>query len=590
MKRTITRLVVGCCLCGTATWAACASDDAGQKPDPASAAAAPPASPPPADPAFAALADKTYQAYLETHPGLGVELGLHAYDGRVPDVSAGAIQRETAQLHELEAEVAAVDAQRLSTIQRVEREVLLSVLRNALFRIEVLRYPQRNPIVYSLSLSEYISRPYAPLADRAQAVIQVANASPTFFAQAQENLDEVMPRTFVNIALLQTKGTVTFVRDDVKLAFADLQDPKLAAKLAAALDTMASTLEQHATFLEQRLAKADDNYALGTETFLGLLKVQNTLDIDLPTLKAVAERDLARNTKAIEAAARQIDKDRPVADVVAEVLANKPAADAVLDEARAQMTELRAHIKDNNIVTIPSDDVAEVKVTPPFLRYNFAFLDGAGPFESTPLPSFYYITPPDPSWPPEKQAAYVPGKTDLLGTSIHEVWPGHFLHMLHKKQVPSKILKSFWNYAMGEGWAHYVEEMMVTTGGYHADDPATQIGMLINALLRNVRFLSAIGLHCEGMTVAASEAMFKARAFQDDGNAQQQAVRGTFDPMYLSYTLGKLMIMKLKEDVRAEQGDAFSAQAFHDRFLSYGAAPVPVIRRAMLGDDAGPAL
>ncbi len=270
-------------------------------------------------------------------------------------------------------------------------------------------------------------------------------------------------------------------------------------------------------------------------------------------------------------------------------MSKKPSAKRVLPEARAQAVQTRKFVLEHEIATIPSEDVAEVRVTPPFLRWNFAFLDAAGPFETKPLPGFYYISPPDPLWPKAKQQGYLPATVDLYYVTVHELWPGHFLQLLHQKTNPSKVLKSFWNYAMGEGWAHYTEEMMWEAGAAKGDE-RNHIGQLLNALLRNVRFVSAIGLHAKGMSVAESERLFIDKAFQDEANASQQAVRGTFDPMYLSYTVGKLMILKLRQDWKAKVGNDYSLKAFHDRFLSYGAAPVPVIREAMLGPGSGPAL
>jgi hypothetical protein len=303
----------------------------------------------------------------------------------------------------------------------------------------------------------------------------VADASGDFLENAHSNLEERIPRTWLQTALLQTRGSMECLRGDVRQAMAGLSEPQLAQQLHAALERMVAALGRNEQFLEGRLARATDAFALG-------------------------------------------------------------------------------------------------------------------PFEKEALPSFYYISPPDPSWPREQQLAYLPGRTDLLAVSIHEVWPGHFLQHLHQEQVDSRILQSFSNSPFTEGWAHYTEEMMVWDAGFRRQDPAVQVGVLVTALLRNVRFLAAIGLHTQGMTAEEAERLFREKAFQDVGNARQQAVRGTFDPMYLSYTLGKLMIYKLREDWRARVGEAFSLKDFHDRFLSYGSAPIPTIRRAMLGEDAGPAL
>ena len=237
-------------------------------------------------------------------------------------------------------------------------------------------------------------------------------------------------------------------------------------------------------------------------------------------------------------------------------------------------------------MTIPGDEQARVAEAPPYNRANSAYIDIPGPYEKG-LPATYYIAPPDPNWSEKERRDYIPGRADLLFTSVHEVWPGHFLQFLHSNRSGSIVGRVFVGYAFSEGWAHYAEEMMWEMD-FGNGDPETHIGQLSNALLRNVRFLSAIGLHTHGMTVAESERMFRESAFQDPGTARQQAARGTYDPAYLNYTMGKLMIRKLREEWSASRGGRAAWHDFHDQILSYGGPPIPMIRRAMLGKDDGP--
>lgn len=238
-------------------------------------------------------------------------------------------------------------------------------------------------------------------------------------------------------------------------------------------------------------------------------------------------------------------------------------------------------------MSIPSADLAEVRVSPPFNRFNSASLSSAGVFESKPLPSFYYITPPDPTWPKEQQREYLHPSHYLLFTTVHELWPGHFLQALYAKKQPSRVLKSFCSYANVEGWAHYAEEMM-WDAGLGGGDPRVRVGMLLSALTRNARFLAALGLHTGGMTVEEATRLFQEKAFMPVAGARQQAVRGTFDPFYSSYTLGKLMIVKLRDDWKAKleaegKGNVYTLQAFHEAFLAQGCQAVPIIREAMVG-------
>ncbi|MEM7157817.1 MAG: DUF885 domain-containing protein [Myxococcota bacterium] len=566
--------------------AASACKPTGASPAPAASAAQPEATD------FGALRDSIVAGYYDLYPARAVELGLHEFDGKLHDSSQAGLELELEFIEAAIADLEAIDPSTLDRTQRVEHGALLVAARSERFELKDRRAPWRNPMFYmgDLNLTPYIARDYAPLEQRAQAVIAIANGAATHLANADANLEDALPRTWVDTALLQTRGTITFVQTDVPTAMKGLQ-PMTAAQLETALSMMVAALTTFEAALVKRQAAATDDYALGAESFIAMLRETQGIDVDLATLEAIGQADLERNLAAMDTAAKQIDAEADVRTTIEKVRNEKPAADAVLDVATEQSTQMRAFLLDQDLISIPTEDVAEVRLSPPFMRWNAAFLDPAGPFSTGSLPSFYYISPPDPAWPEQQQRDYIPGTTDLLFITIHEVWPGHFLHSLHMKAHATAALKSYGNYAMTEGWAHYTEEMMWEQG--ISTDPRVRVGQLQNALLRNVRYMSAIGLHTKGMTVEQSLAMFRDQAFQDEGNAQQQAVRGTFDPMYLSYTLGKLIILKLRDDMRAKaeaEGRSFSLKAFHDELLSFGAAPLPVIREAMLGPDAGPVL
>jgi uncharacterized protein (DUF885 family) len=541
--------------------------------------------------AFEGTRDAFFEGYLERTPTFAASIGFHKYDGMLPDVSARGLSARGEWLRTQQAAFEAVPPGELEPENAIEREVILTQIRGDRFDLEVARWPFTNPMSYidRLSLSDYISRDYAPLAQRARAVIALSLATKPYLEAAQRNLPEAMPRTWIETALLQIDGLIEFVDQDVTPAFRSVDDPMLRTEVADALRAYAEALVAYREFLRGRLRKATDDFALGTDRFHKMLSAKEGVTIDLPRLRRVGEEDLAHNLAILELAARAIDPKKPVAAAVDQVKREKSDADKVLAEATTQARAMRKLLVDKKIVTIPSEDAVEVRATPPFMRWNFAFLSSPGVFEQKPLPSFYYISPPDPSWPRQEQVAYVLSHADLLYTTVHEVWPGHFLQYLHQKRVRSRILRTFCTYSAVEGWAHYAEQMMHQEGA-SGEDPKLAVGQLTNALLRNVRFISAIGLHTAGMTVRDSMTMFETQAFAERPTARQQAARGTFDPGYLNYTLGKLMIRKLRDDWARKVGQAYSLKAFHDTFLSYGCAPVPVIRRAMLGPDAGPAL
>jgi hypothetical protein len=302
---------------------------------------------------------------------------------------------------------------------------------------------------------------------------------------------------------------------------------------------------------------------------------------------ALGRADLARNVAALKDACAQFAPGKSIPDCVKKEAAHKPEGGPVA-EGRRQLVMLEAFVRSKDIVSIPDTQHAQVMPSPPYQQSNSAFIDIPGPYEKG-MPSVYYISPPNPKWTKAEQEGYIPGVADLLFTSVHEVWPGHFLQFLHANHSPSMLGRLFVGYAYAEGWAHYCEEMMWEEGLGNGD-PETHVGQLINATLRDARFISAIGMHSGKMTTAESEKLFHDEAFQDAATSREQAERGTYDPAYLNYTLGKLMIRKLRDDWTATRGGKTAWKAFHDAFLQYGGPPIPLVRQAMLGNKAGPAL
>jgi hypothetical protein len=313
-----------------------------------------------------------------------------------------------------------------------------------------------------------------------------------------------------------------------------------------------------------------------------MLKATEGVDITMADLKVAGELNLEQNLNQLYEACAEFAPGASTKDCVLKVQNRKPPEGAVGGATR-QLPDLRKFLEDNSLVSIPGTENALVDESPPHKRFNSAYIEIPGPFESG-LPSVYYISPPDPTWSEEDQAAYVPGETELQSTSVHEVWPGHFLQFLHANRAANIVGQHFSTYSFVEGWAHYTEQM-VLDAGLKDGDPEYQIGQLLKALLRNVRYLSAIGLHAEGMTVEQSQTLFEEKAFRDFGNASQQALRGTYDPGYLNYTLGKLMINKLRSDWTAGRGGEEAWGQFHDEFLGFGSPPIPLIRELMLDEE-----
>jgi hypothetical protein len=524
--------------------------------------------------------------YFPLNPNFAVYQGRHELDGQLPDWSPEGLKAARDQREQAIADAQALDPAGLSPEQAFERDYLVHVLQGELFWLTEADWPHKNPGFYvgALDPNVYIARPYADAETRMQAFIEYAKNVPAAAAQIEANLKLPLPETYLKYGQAGFGGFAEYYSGDAKAAFAEVKDDALQAEFddaAAAASVAMQQLSEHIG----SVPATKDGYALGDEKFSDMVRLTEAVDIPLAELKAIGEADLKRNQDALKQACTAYAPGLPLGDCMAKMGSNKPAVGPV-EEAREQLPELRAFLVANDIVSIPGTEQAQVEESPPYNRQNSAYIDIPGPYE-TGLPSVYYISPPDPAWDEETRNAYVPGKEDLLFTSVHEVWPGHFLNFLHSNRSESVLGKLFVGYAFAEGWAHYSEEMMYDAG-LHDGDLETHIGQLSNALLRNCRYLSAIGLHAEGMTVEESYDLFRNECYQDAGNATQQAARGTYDPAYLNYTMGKLMIRKLRNDwtaIHFPDDPRSGWKAFHDEFLSYGGPPIPLVRQQMMEED-----
>ena len=533
--------------------------------------------------AWRGLVNAFLEDYLRLNPGFAAAQGRHEYDGQLPDWSAAGLQAQIDLLKKAVAQAQAIDPAGLNAAERFEREYLLATLDGMLFWRDEVQWPRHNADFYVTALdpSVYTSRPYADASTRMKAFIKYARNVPV--AAAQINAGVIRPLSEADLKYAQAGfgGYAEFYAGDAKAAFASVTDAALQKELDEAVAAAAKAMRDLASHLGTARPTTDRN-ALGAQQFSDMLRRVEGVKVSLSELKSIGIADLRRNQAALAKACAAFAPQSSIAKCMATMSAHKAEGDPVKG-AREQLPRLRAFILEKNLVSIPGTEEARVEEAPPYNRQNFAYIDTPGPYE-TAVPSVCYIAPPDPAWDAKTRAEYVPGRMKLLVTSIHEVWPGHFLNSLHSHRASSAFGKLFGGYAYSEGWAHYSEEMMLEAG-LNDGDPETQIGQRSEALLRDCRFLSAIGLHTEGMTIQQSYDLFRKECYQDAGTAMQQAGRGSWDPAYLSYTLGKLMIRKLREDWTAKHfpGDPRSGwKAFHDQFLSFGGPPIPLVRKAMM--------
>lgn len=555
----------------------------------ASGQAVAPAAPAPVTPVkgWDAFVAGTLEEWFRVAPTFAVYQGRHDFDGQLPDWSEAGLKRMADFLRGTIQKANAF--QNMTPEQRYQRDYVVKVAEGYLFWIADADQPHRNPAWYvggGLDPNVYIARNYADAPTRMRALIKFFRGIPAATAQIRANLKTPMPVSYVNYGVAAFGGFADFYADDAKQAFTSVKDPALQKEFAEASAAAATAMRGVKDWLESHRATATTDYALGADKFSRMLKATEGVDVPLAELTRIGQADLKRNQDALTAACAQYAPGVTIPVCMAKMNADKPKGGVVV-AARGQIPELRKFVEEKGIVTIPGTEQALVEESPPYNRQNSAYIDPPGPYEKG-IPSVYYISPPDPSWSKEVQDGYIPGEPDLLFTTVHEVMPGHFLQFLHANRSNFLFGRVFVGYAFAEGWAHYTEEMMWEAG--LRGTPETHIGQLSNALLRNCRYLSAIGLHTGTMTQAQSEAMFREQCFQDEGNARQQAARGTYDPAYLNYTLGKLMIRKLREDWTAKHGGRSSWKAFHDQFLSYGGPPVPLVRQQMMGEATAKAV
>jgi uncharacterized protein (DUF885 family) len=527
------------------------------------------------------------EARFRANPSFAVSQGRHEFDGQIDDLSGPAIATEVDRLKKAITEAQAYTDDKLTAEQRFERDYLIAVAKGQLFFIDPAGADQyhHNPAAYlsPLDPSVYITVPYAAKEVRLKSYIKFLQNVPRAAAQMRANIQAPMATSFVEYAKNAFSGFAEYYPGDGMAAWKGVGTPQDQQALKTATDNAVKAMQETVAWVEGQRAASKPNFALGKEKFQRMLADTEMVTTPVEQLEQIGRADLAANQKLLGEACSRYAPGQTIPACMLKMSSNKPKGGPVAG-ARAQLAGLKQFIIDHDIVSIPGPEEAKVEESPPYNRQNSAYINIPGPYEKG-LPSVYYISPPDPTWPKATQEAFIPGEADLLYTSVHEVWPGHFLNFLHANRSKFIFGRVFVGYAFAEGWAHYAEEMMRVSGLRQGDDEAL-IGQLSNALLRDCRFLSAIGMHTGSMTQQQSFDLFRNQCYQDEGNAKQQAARGTYDPAYLNYTMGKLMIRKLRDDWAASRGGQKAWKAFHDQFLSYGGPPIPLVRQQMLGGKA----
>ena len=541
---------------------------------------------------FYATSERVLSETWEHYPSMASRLGLHEYDGRLPSVSARAIAARTDRVRNGLAALESIDTTALSASSYYDHRILTGNLRRELLELTELRWHETNPIemLWHIDMSAYIQRDYAPLEQRVESLTQALTAVPTFIAELRYVMSGRLASPVLEASIEAFEGIVDFYQRDLVDATDAVRDDDLKARFKESRRLATVSVRDFVEHLKALRPYADASFAIGGKRFAALLKYGEMVDLPLEQLLNFGEADLKANMERFVEVAALLDADKSPAEVMAEIAADHPATDALIPETRDMLEDIRQYIICHDIVSVPSEVRCQTVPTPSFMRWAFAALDFPGPYERNADETFYYVTPVEEDWSDDEKEQWMTSfnYATLRAVSVHEAYPGHYVHYLHTLSAESMISRAFGAYSFWEGWAHYAEQMMVEAG--YLSDPRSELGQLMEALMRNCRYICAIKMHTQGMTVDEATRFFIDNAFMEELPASKEAMRGTFDPMYLNYTLGKLMILKLREDYLQAKGGAYTLRQFHDEFLSHGAPPIPLAREMMLGEDSGDVL
>jgi uncharacterized protein (DUF885 family) len=553
--------------------------------------------------AFAHITDDYLTGYLAWRPQTATTLGLHQYDGKVTDFGQNSLDRESARLKFFDHRLAQLDTNRLSPQSLYDYRILRGTIQRELFTFEDLKSYWLNPMTYAgvLDVNIYIKRDFAPLEDRLRSIIAILNQTPNIMAAARANLTEVLPRPYIETAVEQATGVADFLSKDLVEALKPVKNEQLITEFNTANKRAIDELKGYIEFLKtQKLPKANEAYALGRDRYMRLLQAGEMVSLSPEQLLDLGLRELHRLQKLFAETAKEIDPTKTPIEVFGAIQKDHPAAQDLIPDTAKDLDMIRQFVVAHRIITIPSLVRAQVAETPQFMRATtFASMDTPGPFETKATEAYYYVTPVEPDWTAQQKEEWLTAfnyyTTDIVST--HEAYPGHYVQFLCLNASPAtRLEKIFTGYAFTEGWAHYAEQMMVDEGFGTSSTALTpeqrlkaakyRLAQTDEALLRACRFCVSVQMHCQGMAVDGAAKFFQENCYYQPKPARQEAIRGTFDPEYLYYTLGKLEILKLRAEYQKQEGAHFTLEQFHDELLRHGAPPIRLLREVMLKDSA----
>ena len=556
------------------------------------------------DAEFEKVAEEYIKGWLAAHPISATSLGLHEYDGRINDYTRLSIDAELSRLRRFDERLKKFDPAKLGARAGVDLRILQAAIKRDLFDVVDMASFENNPMTYAqaIDVNVFIKRNFSPLEDRARSIITIENQTPNIIIAAKTNLAPVLPRPYVELAIQIARGSADFLKKELVEALKGLKDEKIIGAFQLSNRKASTALLDYASWLEkEKLPKATEQWAIGEEKYRKMLAETELVDLPPARVLEIGLAELKREQDAFAEAAAVLDPNRPAPEVFKDVKKDHPTPETLIADTAKNLEAIRQFLIDRDLITIPSKVRAEVKETPQFARAtSFASMDTPGPFEKKASEAYYYVTPTEPEWPAEQKEQWLTAfnyyTTDVV--SIHEAYPGHYTQFLHvNASEASKIKKIFGSYAFVEGWAHYTEKMVIDAG-YGRSKSVTpteeetkraakfRMAQADEALLRLCRLVVSIKMHTQGMSVDDGAKFFMENCHYEEKPARQEAMRGTYDPGYLNYTLGKLQILKLRSDYEAQQGAEFSLKKFHDEMLKHGMPPIRLLREIMLKDKS----
>src|SRR5947207_9853620 len=556
------------------------------------------------DAEFAAVAEEFIKGYLNARPLLATRLGFHEYDGRADDFSRLALDAELQRLRRFEDRLRKFEPEELNARNGLDLRILQAAMANELFEFQDVHKFERNPMIYAhcADLNIYIARKFAPLEDRVRSLIAIESQIPNILIAGKTNLEAVLPNPHVELAIQIARGSADFLRKDMVTAVDTVKDQELRGNFLDANRRAAAALSDFASWLEKdKLLKSTPNFALGEAKYQRWLTETELVDLPPSKILEIGLAKLKEEQQTFADAAKIIDPNKSPAEVFKEIQKDHPSADKLIPDIAKNLDQIRSYVTEHKIVGIPPNAKARVKETPQYDRAtSFASMDTPGPFEKKAAEAFYYVIPVEATRTQQQQEQWLTSFNYYTAdvTSIHEAYPGHYVQFLRlNASSANKIEKIFGSYAFIEGWAHYCEQMMLDQGfGGPKKPPGTveeqkraakyRMAQASEALLRLCRLCVSVKMHTQGMGVDEATKFFQENCYYEEKPAHDEAMRGTFDYGYLNYSLGKMQIMKLREDYKAQLGDEFSLEQFHNQLLDHGMPPIRLLREILLKDKA----